>query len=403
MTPPLAPLRSHWRAVLSGLALAGLAVFLLLPKPIPVDVARVVRGSIAETVADQGVMRIREAYTVSAPVSGRLERLRLKVGDRVEPAQVIARIRPMAADFLDPRSQAQARASVAAAEAAYAAATAQARSAVAARELADQELTRTARLAESGIASRQALETAQSRARMARSAEQAARAQTRAREADLRAAQAALLGPSTSGAGAILDVTSPARGLVTRVFQESERPLAAGSPILEVGDRGGLEAAIEFLSEDAVRMREGQAAEVYDWGGPPLRALVRRIEPQAFTKVSALGVDEQRVLVLLQITDPPERWAGLGPGYRVWGRVTLHTTADAKLAPLGALVRSGGAWAVFTLERGRARLRPVHVGAMDAVSAEIVDGVAEGAVVIVFPSDRVRDGVAARPRRQQNG
>ncbi|MBU6373936.1 MAG: HlyD family efflux transporter periplasmic adaptor subunit [Alphaproteobacteria bacterium] len=403
MKPLFAPLRSHWRAVAAAIALIAVASFLFAPKALPVDVAPVVRGAIADTVADQGVMRIREAYIVSAPVAGRLERLRLKVGDRVEPEQVLARIRPMSSDFLDPRSQAQARAAVASAEAAYAASLAQTRSAAAARELAERQLTRTTQLAASGIASRQALETAQIEARTARSAEQAARAQARAREADLQVARATLLGPSASGSGATLDLTSPARGLVTRVFQESERPLSAGAPILEIGDRGGLEAAIEFLSEDAVRIREGLPAIIYDWGGPPLRAQVRRVEPQAFTKVSALGVEEQRVLVLLQISEPPERWSGLGAGYRVWGRVTLRQTQAATLAPFGALVRSGPDWAVFVLDRGRARLTPVHVGAMNDTAVEILDGVAAGTDVIVFPSDKVRDGALVRARRNTNG
>lgn len=394
--PP--PLNRHWRGALVIVALAAAGTFALAPKRVPVDVAPIARGAIAETVADQGVMRVREAYVVSAPVSGRLERLRLKAGDRVEPAQVLARIRPMSADFLDVRGQAQARAAIASAEAAYAAALAQARTATAQRDLAERQLARTAKLAETGIASRQALESAQSAERMARSAEQAAQAEARAHGADLAAAKAALLGPATTGAGAPLDIPSPARGLVTRVFQESERPLSAGAPILEIGDRRGLEAAIDLLSEDAVRVREGQAAEIFDWGGAPLKAQVRRVEPQAYTKVSALGVEEQRVLVLLQITDLPARWASLGAGYRVWGRVILRSTTDALLAPIGALVRSGSDWAVFIVDGGRARLRVVKVGAMTDSFAEILDGLPEGAQVVIFPSDQVRGGVFIRVR-----
>lgn len=392
------PLKRHWRGALVIVALAAAATFTLAPKRVPVDIAPIARGAIAESVADQGVMRVREAYVVSAPVSGRLERLRLKAGDRVEPAQVLARIRPMSVDFLDVRGQAQARAAIASAEAAYAAALAQARTATAQRDLAERQLARTAKLAETGIASRQALESAQSAERMARSAEQAAKAEARAHGADLAAARAALLGPATTGTGAPLDIVSPARGLVTRVFQESERPLSAGAPILEIGDRGGLEAAIDLLSEEAVRVREGQAAEIFDWGGPPLKAQVRRVEPQAYTKVSALGVEEQRVLVLLQIMDPPGRWASLGAGYRVWGRVVLRSTPDALLAPIGALVRSGDDWAVFEIDSGHARLRVVKVGAMTDSVAEILNGLTEGAQVVIFPSDQVRDGVFIRVR-----
>jgi HlyD family secretion protein len=389
------------QAIGLGLALAALLLgaWLLTPQPLSVETAVIHKGAIADAVADQGVMRVREAFVVAAPVAGRLERVRFKVGDRVAKDDAVARIRPLAADFLDPRSQAQARAAIAVAQAALAAAQAEVRSAAARRELADRDFARTQSLATRGIASKQALESAQLDVNTARSAEQAARARVRAHEADVTAARAALMGP-TFQAGAALTVTAPTSGVVTRVFQESERTLASGSPILEIGDRGGLEAAIEFLSQDAVRIREGQAAEVFDWGGAPLAAVVRRVEPQAFTKVSALGVEEQRVLVLLQISAPPDQWLGLGAGYRIWGRVFLRKAPQATLAPLGALVRSGRQWAVFAVINGRARLRPVTTGAMDDRNVEVKEGLQPGGTVIVFPSDRVRDGVRVRTTRR---
>jgi HlyD family secretion protein len=403
MTALIDLLKRHWRATAASLAVVLLFAWMLSPRPLLVETARTVRGPIADTVSDQGVMRVREAYVVSAPTSGRLERLRFKVGDRVEAGQGLARIRPMAAEFLDPRSQAQARAGVTAAQAALAAAQAGQRSATTQREQAERDLARTEALAAQGIASRQALETAQAAARTARSAEQSARAQARALSADLDAARAALVGPNASGAASPLDLTAPVRGLVTRVFQESERPIGAGAPILEIGDRGGLEAAIEFLSQDAVRIEEGQSAEIYDWGGAPLPAQVRRVEPQGFTKVSALGVEEQRVLVLLQLTAQPEQWATLGAGYRVWGRVFLRRAPDAVLAPIGALVRKGSDWAIFRVTDRRARLSVVKIGAMDDRHVEILDGLDLAAEIIVFPSDKVRDGVAVRAKTIDNG
>jgi HlyD family secretion protein len=173
-----------------------------------------------------------------------------------------------------------------------------------------------------------------------------------------------------------------------------------GAPLVEVSDQMGLEAAIEFLSQDAVRIRAGMPAEVYDWGGPGvLRAVVRRVEPQGFTKTSALGVEEQRVLVLLQFTGPPQGWAALGPGYRLWGRVVLRRAPAAVKAPLGALVRKDGGWAVFRITNGRARLVPVTVGAMTDRDVEVRAGLSPGERVVVFPSDKVRDGGRVRVRR----
>jgi HlyD family secretion protein len=187
--------------------------------------------------------------------------------------------------------------------------------------------------------------------------------------------------------------------VVTHLMQQSERNVAAGAPLVEVGATGGLEAQIEFLSQDSVRIRPGDRAEIYDWGGArPIPAQVRLVEPQGFTKISALGVEEQRALVMLQFTGPPSSWAGLGPGYRVWGRVFLRETPSALIAPAGALVRDAGGWAVFRIEAGRARLRPVKVGALTDQDAEILSGLSAGERLVMFPSDRVRDGVAVQPR-----
>jgi HlyD family secretion protein len=173
-----------------------------------------------------------------------------------------------------------------------------------------------------------------------------------------------------------------------------------GAPLVEIGDQAGLEAAVEFLTQDAVRVREGMPAEIYDWGGDGvIPAVVRRVEPQAFTKVSALGVEEQRVLVLLQFAGPAQAWSRLGPGYRLWGRVILRREPAATKAPIGALVRAGGRWAVFRLVDGRARLAPVEIGAMTEQEAEVRRGLGPGDRVVVFPSDKVRDGVRVRERR----
>lgn len=381
-------------------AVAATAGLLLAPRPVPADVEPVRTGPIAESVSDQGYARVREAYVVAAPVSGRLERLPLKVGDRVSAGQtVVARIRPAAADLLDPRSRAQAQASVAAAQAAVGAAQAQRDRLAAEARRADVDLQRLRTLAQSGFAAKQALDSAEAEARSANAAVRAAAAELTVRRAELAAARAALMGPDADGAN-IVPVTAPASGYVTRLLQESERTVAMGTPLIEVGDQTGLEAAIEFLTQDAVRVREGMPAEIYDWGGEgTIPAIVRRVEPQGFTKISALGVEEQRVLVLLQFAGEPGKWTRLGPGYRVWGRVFLRREAKAVKAPLGALVRADGGWAVFRVEGGRARLTRVEAGAMTDREAEIRKGIAAGDRVVVFPSDKVRDGARIKVRK----
>lgn len=390
----------RWGLIGAGAAVAATAIVLLLaPRPVAVEAAEVVEGPIALSISDQGVAKVREAYVVSAPVSGRLERLDLHVGDRVTAGStVVARIRPAPPDLLDPRARAQAESAVAAAEAAVSAAQAQHDQYAAEARKADNDLARIRTLAERGYASRQNLDGAEAQARASRAAARAALAQLGVRRSELAVARAALLGPGTAD-GAVVRVTAPASGYVTRVLQESERTVPMGAPLVEVGDQSGLEAAIEFLTQDAVRIREGMPAEVYDWGGArPIRAVVRRVEPQAFTKVSALGVEEQRVLVLLQFAEPPQAWGRLGPGYRLHGRVFLRREAKAVKAPLGALVRAGGGWAVFRIDEGRARLTPVAVGALTDSEAEVLTGLKPGDRVAAYPSDKVADGVRVKVR-----
>lgn len=296
MSQALRP-RVKWaRWVLGGIIVAALVAtvaLLLWPRPTAVDLAVVTQGPIAETVADQGFARVREAYVVAAPVAGRLERVELHVGDRVDAGRtLVGVIRPASVELLDPRARAQAQAAMAAAAAAVSAAAAQRDQRAAEARKLESDLARVATLAEKGYESRQALDAAEAGARAARAGVRAADAQLAVRRSELRVARAALLGPEAEGAG-VMEVRSPASGYVTRVLQESARTVAAGAPLVEVSDRQGLEAATEFLSQDAVRIAEGMPAVIYDWGGPgELAAVVRRVEPQAFTKVSALGVED---------------------------------------------------------------------------------------------------------------
>jgi len=382
-----------------GVAVAAALAWLFAPRPVPVEIARVARGPIAERVEDQGKARVREAYLIAAPVSGRLARITLHVGDRVNAGDtVVARIRPPPADLQDPRTRAQAEAVVSAAAAAVTAAGAYADQIAAEARRAEADLRRVQVLADRGFASPQALDQAETAARTANAAARAARAEIAVRRAELGAARSALTGPEARP-GPETPVFAPTTGYVTRVIEPSERTVAMGEPLVEIADSEGLEAAVEFLSQDAVRIREGMAAEIYDWGGEgAIPAQVRRVEPQGFTKVSALGVEEQRVLALLQFTGAPDKWARLAPGYRVWGRVFLRRAPDALKVPLGALVRADGGWAAFRVEAGRARLRRISVGAITDREAEVAGGLRAGDEIVVFPSDRIRDGVSVRPR-----
>ena len=374
------------RNIVIGAAVLGvlLLVVLFIPRPVPVDVAQVTRGPIAEAVYDQGQARVRDAYVAAAPVAGQLQRITLKVGDRVTAGQIVAQIAPGAAPLLDPSLRAQR-------EAAVAAAAADLQRALAEKTRTAVFYDRMRPLLEAGATSRQSVDDARA------AAEQAAAAAASAAQA-LAQAKAALIGPGASG-GAMVSVTTPAAGSVTRVLEPSARTVTTGTQLIEISANQGLEAVVEFLSEDAARIRPGMAAEVYDWGGPTVAARVRLVEPEGFTKVSALGVEEQRVFVWLTITEPPASWSALAPGYRIWGRVFLRQSQDALRVPLGALQRRSGGWAVFRIDAGKARLTSVGVGAMTDQDAEITSGLSAGDQVITFPSDAVKDGVGVAARK----
>ena len=399
--PPLTLPRktlTRW-SVIGAIALATIVIVMLFLRApaAPVEAARVTRGAIDEAVADQGQARVRQAFVVAAPIAGRVQRSPVEVGDAVTAGgTVVARMLPSPGAVLDPRARAQAEASIEAARSALASAVAQREVASAEAVRAASQNARTAPLGPSGVVSRQQAEDVRAAADKAQRSLQAAEAVVRQRSADLAAARAALAGPD-SAAGAVVSITSPAGGYVTHLIQQSERVVAAGTPLVEVSDRTGLEAAIEFLSQDAVKLKVGDAAELYDWGGPrPIPARVRLIEPQGYTKVSALGVEEQRVLVILQLEGDPAAWAGLQPGFRVWGRVFLRRLTDAVLVPTGALVRQGSGWAVFRVEGARARLRPVKIGVITDDAAEVTGGLEPGDRVVNFPADTIKDGVKVK-------
>jgi HlyD family secretion protein len=370
-----------------------------------VDLATVTRGPLAASIAEEGETRVRDVYVVSAPSTGLLWRVELRPGDAVRANDtVVARIGASAPNVLDARTAAEARAARDTADSGRRLARAQLARAEAELDFALAELRR---LREPGLAdsiSRSALDAAESRARTATAVVAEAKAGVAMRESELRQAQARLLDPAGRGRVSkgcnCVEVRSPVSGRVLRVVRESEAVVAAGMPILEIGDLGELEIEVELLSEDAVRVSAGQRVLVEGWGGDePLEARVRRVEPTGFTKVSALGVEEQRVRVLLDLVTPEVRRPGLGHGYRVQARIITWESADVLRVPLAALFRDGDGWAVFAAERGRARLRAVKTGHQGEGDVEIVSGLHPGELIVLHPNDRILPGsrIVSRP------
>jgi len=393
------------RRISIGLAtVVALAVgwTLLRPDPVPVNVAPVVRGQLRVTVDEEGETRVRDRFTITAPTAGRLLRSELDAGDAVEPGTLLASIEPLP---LDPRTQAGALARLDAAEATLRAARAQVALTNAALEQARRSTARAEQLREKGTLSAEAHELAVLELTRHEQETAAARFAADAAEHDVEAARAALLAPPDASAGSArgsgrpapisrVEVHSPAAGRVLRVLEESERIIAAGTPLLEIGDPDSLELVIDVLSTDAVRIRPGARVIVKDWGGEgALEARVRRVEPSGFTKVSALGVEEQRVNVIADLAEPNP---ALGDGYRFEAMIVVWEGPGVLQVPASALFRQAGEWNVFVVEGSRARRRDVTAGQRGGFSAEIREGLAPGETVVLYPSDRLADGVRIR-------
>jgi HlyD family secretion protein len=369
-----------------------------------VDLATVERGPLQVSVSDDGETRVRDMFVVSAPLAGHMRRIELEAGDSVAAGEtIVARIEPTDPSFLDRRSEAEVRAGIRASEAARAHAAAELRRAQAERDFAVTELKRYEGLAASHTVSQNDLESARRRARTAEAAVDEAVAGLRVSESELERAKARLMAPGRNGDRSAdcdcVTVKSPVSGRVLQVLAESEGVVASGAPLVEIGDPGKLEIVTDLLSTDAVKVRTGQRALIESWGGDhALEGVVRRVEPYGFTKISALGVEEQRVKVVIDLAEPAERWRHLGHGYRVEPRIVLWESKDVLKVPLSSLFRQGGDWAVFVSRDGRARLQTVTIGNMNGIDAEVLKGVAAGDAVVVHPSDRVSDGARIEQR-----
>jgi HlyD family secretion protein len=388
-------------AVLIGLGIVALIAWALWPQPVPVDMAAITKGPLEVTVEDEGVTRIREVYTVSAPILGRMLRSPREVGDEVVADKtLVAEIAPTAPTFLDVRSQRVNEAAVQAAQAAVDLAEAQIKQAKSQLEFARSDLRRAEELAASKTISARALDKARLDVDSAEAAVASAVATLEVRRRELESARARLIQPGEVNAGArSVEVRSPINGVVLKIVAESEQVVLPGAPLIEIGDPGDLEIAVDFLSRDAVRIKPGAPARIESWGGDKtLAARVKRIEPTGFTKVSALGIEEQRVKVILDFTGPESEWRQLGHGYRVIARVVVWHSDDVLQVPLGALFREGENWAVLVVADGRAQRRIVKIGERNLHAARVVDGLKVGEQVVLHPSDRVHDGVRVEPR-----
>ncbi len=386
------------------LGTAALAL-LFRPQPVSVDLITVGLGDITVSVAEEGKTRVKEVFVVSAPIPGLMRRIEIHAGDPVTAGEtVVAQIEPSDPSLLDVRSVAEAEAGVRAAEANQRFAAAAVQRAEAEGDFARAELARYERLAERQSISANDLEAAQRRARIAAAALEESRAGLKARSSELEQVQARLMEPATTRGQRdadceCVDVHSPVNGFVLQVVNESESVVTAGTPLIEVGDPRQLEVVVDLLSTDAVRVEPGQLVLVEAWGGSdPLQGVVRRIEPFGFTKISALGIEEQRVKVLIELTDPQQQWERLGHGYRVQARIILDKTMDVLRVPQAALFRDGERWAVFVMEADTAQLRHVELGLQNGLDAEIVAGLQGGERVVLQPGDRVTDGTPLEER-----
>ena len=364
------------------------------PQPIGVDLATIKTGTLSVTVGDEGVAQVKDTYEISTPLGGDVERIPFTVGDHVEDGQVVATIVPQLSGFLDERSLAEAEAAVRAAEAAVTSANTDLDGAQSAVAFQQGEVERTQKLVSRGLTSLQAADAAQFELDKRKTALENARATLELRQRQLEQARVKLIEPTSLDRRTTrFDVKAPISGQVLQIANESARSLPAGSQLLTIGDPHNLEIVVDLVSSDAVRVVAGDMATISGWGGPvDLEARVRRIEPIGFTKVSALGIEEQRVRVLLDITSPPELWTNLGHLYRVFAEIEVERYDGATLVPTAALFRENGDWACYTVSGEIAALRKLTLGARDADFAVVEKGLEADEKVILHPSDQIVDG-----------
>lgn len=385
--------------VLLGLALIAWA---FMPAPIDVEVAAVEQGLFERAVQEDGKTRVRDRYVVSTPLTGRVARIHLKQGDAVKKDAAVATLWPVAPALLDERTRAEQAARMGAMQATVARARANVERASAALDQSRAELKRSEALAQQGFVSPTQNETGRLSVRLREKELESARQDEDASRHELEQSRVAMkqFFQTTPGVQQReYQVKAPVSGRVLKVLQQSEGLVMAGTPLMELGDPTQLEVVVDVLTEDAAQIRPGTKVELSNWGGADtLTGQVRLIEPAAFTKVSALGVEEQRVNAIIDITTSPEKWQALGDGFKVDIRVLVQIVENAIKVPVSALFPVGARSGLFVLDKGHARLQEVEVAARNGVQAWIKTGLAKGTQVIVYPDTKLKDGAAVRPR-----
>jgi len=390
--------KTLWSAALAAAA-AALLVWAFWPRPIEVELGAVARATFERTVQDEGKTRLRERYVVSTPLTGRVQRITLKPGDSVSRDAVLATLWPVMPGLLDERTRREQDERIGALQAAAQRASAQVERAKAALEQAVADLKRSETLAQQGFVSPTQSETARLNVRLRQKELESAQLEEHASQHELQQARIALrtFGTGATGPQRTWAIRSPIAGHVLKIHQQSEGLVQAGTPLLELGDPSDLEVVVPLLTEDAAQIQPGTPATLAQWGGPQaLQARVRLIEPAAFTKVSALGVEEQRVHVVLDILSPTEQWRTLGDGYKVEVRILVQVVPDALVVPASALFPAGAHTALYVVENGRARLRQVEVLARNGQVAMIGGDLPPGTPVILFPPGDLQDGQRVR-------
>ncbi|MDX8463400.1 efflux RND transporter periplasmic adaptor subunit [Mesorhizobium humile] len=403
---------TNWLKRLGGIAAFGLiaaaAVWFAWPQPIPVDLATVAKGPMEVAVDDEAKTQVRHLYTVSAPVAGKVLRISppRHVGDQVTKDEtVMAVMQPTIPSFHDVRTHEELLAALSAAEAAVIFAEADVRRLEAALAYSRTELDRAEKLAKTGAISQGDLDKAKFELDTDEAALASAKAQVEVRRNERAMVQARLGQPvddvTQSDPACCIQLRAPVSGRILRIVQESEGMVQPGAPLVEIGDPLDLQVVADLLSTDAVQIKPGAPVLIDGWGGPALQGSVTRVDPAGFLKVSALGIEEQRVHTEINIVDPPEKWAQLGHDYRVIVHVTSWRDDNVVTVPVAALFRKGDDWAVYLLENGRARTTVVKIGHRNNRVAEVESGLSEGDRVVLHPSDRVGDGVALRERNAE--
>jgi HlyD family secretion protein len=397
--------RAVWILVAAA-AIGGLTWF-AWPGPIAVDMAPVTKGFMEVTVDDEAKTRVRHLYTVSAPLTGRVLRTSRHVGDEVTADEtVLAVMQPMVPAFHDVRTHEELRAAVASAEAAVRLAEAEVQRIEAALAFARSELERAERLAKTDAISLKALDKARFDVATNEAALASAKAQLDVRRYELAQARARLAHvtgdpENPSDPACCIRLRAPVTGRVLKIIQESETVVQAGAPLVDVGNPLDLEIAADLLSTEAVRIKPGSPVRIDGWGGPPIQGRVTRVDPAGFQKVSALGIEEQRVRTIIDFVDPPKAWSSLGHDYRVIVHVSVWSAQDALTVPVGALFRKGENWAVFVADNGRARVTVVEIGNRNSRTGQVLSGLSEGDQVILHPSDKIKDRSSVRARENR--